>query len=141
VVGGDPRTYADLVTPAGLAEIATYADAVSPWKRYIVSVAGVDTDHDGEADDVNGDGVVDDSDKTVLPATTLIQDAHAAGLLVHTWTFRNERRYLGNQYGENPSKEYLQFFCLGIDGLFSDFPDTAVTARDLWHLAPRSFCQ
>ena len=140
VVSGDSRTYADLVTPAGLAEIATYADVVSPWKRYIVSVAGVDNDHDGEADDVNGDQVVDDSDKRVLAPTSIVQDAHDAGLLVHTWTFRNERRYLGSDYGENPSKEYLQFFCLGIDGLFSDFPDTAVSARDLWHLAPRSFC-
>ena len=140
VVSGDSRTFADLVTPAGLAEIATYADAVSPWKRYIVSVAGVDNDHDGEADDVNGDKVVDDSDKRVLPPTSLVQDAHDAGLLVHTWTFRNERQYLGSEYGENPSKEYLQFFCLGIDGLFSDFPDTAVSARDLWRLAPRSFC-
>jgi glycerophosphoryl diester phosphodiesterase len=140
VVSGDSRTFADLVTPAGLAEIATYADAVSPWKRYIVSVAGVDNDHDGEADDVNGDKVVDDSDKRVLPPTSLVQDAHDAGLLVHTWTFRNERQYLGSEYGENPLKEYLQFFCLGIDGLFSDFPDTAVSARDLWRLAPRSFC-
>jgi glycerophosphoryl diester phosphodiesterase len=140
VVSGDSRTFADLVTPAGLAEIATNADAVSPWKRYIVSVAGVDNDHDGEADDVNGDKVVDDSDKRVLPPTSLVQDAHDAGLLVHTWTFRNERQYLGSEYGENPLKEYLQFFCLGIDGLFSDFPDTAVSARDLWRLAPRSFC-
>ena len=75
----------------------------------------MDNDHDGEADDVNGDKVVDDSDKRVLPPTSLVQDAHDAGLLVHTWTFRNERQYLGSEYGENPSKEYLQFFCLGID--------------------------
>lgn len=137
VVAHDARTYADLVTPAGLAEIATYADGVSPWKRYIVSVAGVDADHDGQADDVNGDGVVDDSDKHVLPPTSLIRDAHAAGLLVHTWTFRNESRYLGREYGNNPAQEYLQFFCLGVDGLFSDFPDTAVSARELLGLAPR----
>jgi glycerophosphoryl diester phosphodiesterase len=137
VVSGDPRTYADLVTPAGLAEIATYADGVSPWKRYIVSVAGVDANNDGQADDTNGDGVVDDSDKTALPPTHLIEDAHAVGLLVHTWTFRNERQYLSKTYGENPSQEYLQFYCLGIDGLFSDFPDTAVTARDLLRVAPR----
>jgi glycerophosphoryl diester phosphodiesterase len=137
VVSRDPRTYADLVTPEGLYEIATYADGVSPWKRYIVSVAGVDANSDGEADDVNGDGVVDDSDKTVLPPSTLVRDAHAAGLLVHTWTFRNERRYLGKEYGDNPAQEYLQFFCLGIDGVFSDFPDTAVTARELLRLAPR----
>jgi glycerophosphoryl diester phosphodiesterase len=104
-------------------------------------VAGVDNNHDGQADDVNGDGVVDDSDRNVLPPTTLIRDAHAAGLLVHTWTFRNERQFLGRQYGDNPSKEYLQFYCLGIDGLFSDFPDTAVSARDLLGVLPRSFCR
>lgn len=138
VVSHDPRTYADLVTPAGLAEIATYADGVGPWKRYIVSVAGVDANHDGQADDLNGDGQVDDSDKTLLPPTSLVHDAHAAGLLVHTWTFRNERRYLGRQYGGSPAQEYLQFFCLGIDGLFSDFPDTAVSARELLRLAPRA---
>ncbi len=138
VVSHDPRTYADLVTPAGLAEIATYADGVGPWKRYIVSVAGVDANHDGQADDVNGDGQVDDSDKTLLPPTSLVPDAHAAGLFVHTWTFRNEPRYLGKQYGQSPAQEYLQFFCLGIDGLFSDFPDTAVSARELLRLAPRS---
>jgi glycerophosphoryl diester phosphodiesterase len=137
VVSGDPRTYADLVTPAGLAEIATYANGVSPWKRYIVSVAGVDNNNDGQADDTNGDGVVDDSDKTALPPTHLIEDAHAVGLLVHTWTFRNERQFLSKTYGENPSLEYLQFFCLGIDGLFSDLPDTAITARDLLRVAPR----
>jgi glycerophosphoryl diester phosphodiesterase len=138
IVSHDPRTYADLVTPGGLAKIATYADGVSPWKRYIVSVAGVDANHDGLADDVNGDGQVDDSDKDVLPPTSLVRDAHAAGLLVHTWTFRNERRYLGKQYGENPAQEYLQFFCLGVDGLFSDFPDTAVSARQLLSLSSRA---
>jgi glycerophosphoryl diester phosphodiesterase len=138
VVSGDPRTYADLVTPAGLAEISTYADGVGPWKRYIVSVSGVDRNHDGEADDVNGDGVVDDSDKTALPATSLVRDAHRAGLIVHTWTFRNERRYLASTYGDSAAQEYLQFFCLGVDGLFSDFPDTAVSARELLRLAPRT---
>ena len=140
VVAGDPRTYADLLAPAGLAEIKTYADAVAPWKRYIVSVAGVDANHDGQPDDVNGDGVVDDADRNLLPPTSVVRDAHAAGLQVHTWTFRNERRYLGRQYGENPSKEYVQFFCLGVDAVFSDFPDTAVSARELLRLAPRALC-
>ena len=138
VASGDPRTYADLVTPAGLAEMSTYADGVGPWKRYIVSVAGIDRNHDGEADDVNGDGVVDDSDKVALPPTSLVRDAHRAGLIVHTWTFRNERRYLASTYGDSPAQEYLQFFCIGVDGLFSDFPDTAVSARELLRLAPRA---
>ncbi len=137
VVSGDPRTYADLVTPWGLTEIASYADGVGPWKRYIVSVAGVDNDGNGEADDVNGDGVVNDADKRRLAPSTLIEDAHDAGLLVHTWTFRNETRYLSSDYGDNPVEEYLQFYCLGIDGLFSDFPDTAVSARHLLRFAAR----
>jgi glycerophosphoryl diester phosphodiesterase len=131
VLGGDPRTNADLLTPAGLAEIATYADGVSPWKRYIVSVKGSDANGDGQADDINGDGAVNDADKTLLPATQIITNAHAAGLLVHTWTFRNEGRYLSSGYQGNPVLEYLQFFCLGVDAVFSDFPDTAVTARKL----------
>ncbi len=134
VVSGDPRTYADLVTPAGLAEIASYADGVGPWKRYIVSVAGTDANGDGQADDVNGDGSVDDADRRLLPPSTLIEDAHDAGLVVHTWTFRNEARYLARNYGDDPVQEYLQFYCLGIDGLFADFPDTAVSARYLLKL-------
>ncbi len=136
VVSGDPRTYADLVTPSGLREIATYADGVGPWKRYIISVKGVDANNDGEADDVNHDGSVDDADKTLLPASSLVGDAHDAGLIVHTWTFRNETRYLASDYGDNPVQEYLQFFCLGVDGLFADFPDTAVTSRALLPLTP-----
>jgi glycerophosphoryl diester phosphodiesterase len=133
---GDTRTYADLVTPAGLAEIATYADGVGPWKRYIVGAAAQDTDGNGAADDVNGDGSVDDADRTALPATDLIEQAHAAGLFVHTWTFRNETRYLTAGYADNPVQEYLQFYCLGIDGLFADFPDTATTSRALRYFNP-----
>ena len=137
-VSGDPRTYADLVTPAGLAEIATYADGVGPWKRYIIGARATDANGDGQADDVNGDGAVDDADRTALPPTDLVRDAHAEGLVVHTWTFRNEARYLTADYGDDPVHEYLQFYCLGVDGLFSDFPDTALTSRELLRLAPRT---
>jgi glycerophosphoryl diester phosphodiesterase len=55
-------------------------------------------------------------------------------LLVHTWTFRNEQRRLVSDYAGNPVNEYLQFYRLGIDGVFSDFPDTAVVARVLFDL-------
>jgi glycerophosphoryl diester phosphodiesterase len=138
VLAGDTRTYADLVTPAGLAEIATYADGVGPWKRYIVGARGVDANKDGNADDVNGDGAVNDADRISTPPTDLIENAHKVGLIVHTWTFRNESQiYLTSDYSASPAQEYLQFYCLGIDGLFSDFPDTAVTARELLRLAPR----
>ena len=44
------------------------------------------------------------------------------------YTFRNEYIYLALDYLGDPMAEYLQFYKLGVDGLFSDFPDTAVAA-------------
>lgn len=129
-VNGDTRTYGDLQTAAGLAEIATYADGIGPWKRMIVSVAGVDADGDGNADDVNGDGAVNDADKTTTAPSTLIPDAHDAGLFVHAYTFRNEGRFLAADYQGNPNKEYEQFINLGVDGYFTDFPGTGDLVRD-----------
>jgi len=55
-----------------------------------------------------------------------------AGLFVHVFTFRNEKRRLASDYQGNPQAEYLQFFRLGVDGVFSEFPDTAVTARAIY---------
>jgi glycerophosphoryl diester phosphodiesterase len=130
VVKGDPRTYGDLLKPAGLAEIAKYADGIGPWKRSIVSVAGTDANHDGQPDDINGDGVVDDADLHTVAPSSLVADAHKAGLLLHPYTFRNEGRYLASDYGGDPAKEYAQFFKLGVDGVFSDFADTARPVAD-----------
>jgi glycerophosphoryl diester phosphodiesterase len=130
VVSGDERTYADLRTPDGLKEIATYADGIGPWKRMIVSVKGVDANNDGIADDLNKDGAINDADKTTLPPTSLVQDAHTAGLLVHPYTFRNEGRFLAADYNGNPELEYRQFIQLGVDGYFSDFPGTGDLVRD-----------
>ena len=48
--------------------------------------------------------------------------------------FRNEARRLPSDYAGNPVEEYVQFYKLGVDGLFSDFADTAVAARELWRL-------
>ncbi len=109
VVKGDSRTYADLTSPEELAKIAEYANAIGPYKRLILPV--------GE-------------DKWLQSATSLINDAHAAGLMVHTWTFRNEDQYLAPDYNGNSEAEYEQFFKLGIDGVFSDFPDIAVSVRN-----------
>ncbi len=103
----DSRTYRDLATPAGLAEIATYADGIGPNKRLIVPV---------------------DPEGRLLPSTTLVEDAHRAGLKVHPWTFRSDERYLAPEYGGEPAREYAQFFALGVDGVFSDFPDVAARA-------------
>jgi glycerophosphoryl diester phosphodiesterase len=115
---GDPRTYGDLATDAGLRDIAEYADGVGPWKNYIVprNAAGASQ-----------------------PPTDFVRRAHRAGLIVHTWTFRNENQFLPlelrsgggadpNAYGD-AFTEYEQFYELGVDGVFSDNPDTAVEAR------------
>jgi glycerophosphoryl diester phosphodiesterase len=129
VVSGDSRTYGDLRTPDGLNEISRYADGIGPWKRQIVSVKGTDANGDGKADDVNGDGVVNDADKTLTAATSLVKDAHAANLLVHPYTFRNEERYLAADYKGDPELEYRQFIQLGVDGYFTDFSGTGVKVR------------
>jgi len=110
-VTGDLRTYHDMATPAGLKEIATYADGIGPDKRMIVP---------------------EGPDHHLLPPTLLVADAHAAGLLVHPWTFRSDGTFLAPEYKGDPGKEYDQFFSLGVDGLFSDFSDTAVKAREAW---------
>ncbi|HBB33287.1 MAG TPA: glycerophosphodiester phosphodiesterase [Cyanobacteria bacterium UBA8803] len=115
VLSGDPRIYGDLITPEGLAEIATYANGIGPWKRLIIPADPID---------VNGDGMIGDADFLLGPPTSLIEDAHEAGLLVHAYTFRNENLYLAPEYNGNPELEYEQFFSLGLDGLFTDFPRT-----------------
>jgi glycerophosphoryl diester phosphodiesterase len=121
VVAGDPRTYADLVTPEGLAEIATYADGIGPSKNLIVPR---------------------DAAGNLLEPTSLVRDAHRAGLVVHPWTFRRENSFLPNDFrqGNPASPEYLRapgdlpaelrlFFRLGVDGVFSDNSDVAVATR------------
>jgi glycerophosphoryl diester phosphodiesterase len=127
-IAGDQRLFRDMVTPAGLAEIKTYADGIGPWKPYIVPVKG-QLDDAGDLKDLNGDGIVDLRDASTGNPTSLIDDAHKAGLFVHAFTFRNESRYLARSYLGDPHAEYLQFFRLGVDGVFSEFPDTAIAAR------------
>lgn len=98
-------TYQDMITDTGLAEIATYADGIGPWKVLIVP---------------------QDRKGNPYPATDLISRAHKAGLLVHAYTFRDEPRYLIKPYNNDPVAEYQRFFALGVDGVFTDFPSTAV---------------
>jgi len=95
-----------------LKEIKTYADGIGPWKVYIVRTR-------------------QENGQPKLFTTDLIERAHKHGLFIHTWTFRNEQRRLLSDYKGNPVEEYLQFYDLGIDGVFSDFADTAVVARVL----------
>ena len=118
------RTFGYLTTDAGLKEVRRYADGIGPWKRYIVSTAVTSPAGTGP-----GEAAL-----KLLPPTDLIDRAHKAGLLVHAYTFRNEQRRLASDYAGNPVNEYLQFYALGIDGLFSDFPDTAVAARVMHRL-------
>jgi glycerophosphoryl diester phosphodiesterase len=116
VVAGDPRTYADLATPSGLRWIARYADGIGANKNLIVP-------RDGSG--------------RLLAPSSVIRDAHRVGLDVHAWTFRAENQFLPSDYriGSDPNprgditSEYELFFALGVDGVFSDHPDTAVAAR------------
>ncbi len=133
VVSGRAGLFSDLLTPAGLAEVRTYADGIGPWKPYIRSSACIRVVA-GACQDVNGDGRVNDSDRALLPATDLVARAHALGLLVHPYTFRSEQRRLTSDYAGNPANEYLMFYELGVDGVFSDFADDAFAARVLYRL-------
>jgi len=118
VVAGGSTTFADLLTPAGLAEVATYADGIGPWKPYLVK-----TVDDGV--DRTGDGILSINDRRVDGPTGVIAAAHAAGLLVHAYTFRND----ASGYGfADPQAEMTYYFGLGVDGVFTDFPDTGVAA-------------
>ncbi len=134
VVSGRAGLFGDLLTPAGLAEVRGYADGIGPWKYYIQSTACKTVAPAGGCADANGDGDVNEADRVVVAATDLVQRAHALGLLVHTWTFRNERTRQPLDDGVQPTSEYIRFFDLGVDGVFSDFADTAVAARVMWKL-------
>jgi glycerophosphoryl diester phosphodiesterase len=125
---GDKRNFDVMVTPAGLAEIKTYADGIGPWKRYIVSIKG-SIGSDGKPLDVNKDGKINDADATSVSPTALVADAHKAGLFVHPFTFRNESRRLAADYNKDGRNEYAVYYKLGVDGVFTDFPDTATAAR------------
>ncbi|RUR68194.1 glycerophosphodiester phosphodiesterase [Variovorax guangxiensis] len=125
---GDKRNFDAMVTPAGLAEIKKYADGIGPWKRYIVSIKGT-IGADGKPVDVNKDGKINDADATSTAPTSLIADAHKAGLFVHPFTFRNESRRLASDYNKDGKNEYGVYYKLGVDGVFTDFTDTALAAR------------
>ena len=61
--------------------------------------------------------------------TSLVGDAHALGLAVHAWTFRSEDVFLPSNLRGQPQRELELFLAAGVDGVFTDFPDTAVTLR------------
>lgn len=118
VVAGDARLFSDLLTPAGLDFVKTYAEAIGPWKPYLVKTV---------ADGVErtGDTTITINDRRVDGSTGVIEAAHARGLLVHTWTFRND----ASGYGFKDPKAEMQYYLrLGVDGVFTDFPATGVAA-------------
>jgi glycerophosphoryl diester phosphodiesterase len=100
-------TSGGAVDAAGLTDIATYADGIGPEKRLLIPV---------------------DAQGNLLPATDLVQRAHAAGLLVHAWTVRIEKEFLPAGYKGRAESEFEQLRDLGVDAIFTDFPDVAKRA-------------
>ncbi|MDC7716314.1 glycerophosphodiester phosphodiesterase [Vogesella sp. DC21W] len=131
VVAGDKRTYADMLTPAGLKEIKSFADGIGPWKPYLLSWQAMVDPKTGKAADVDGDKVVDQRDMTLTEPSDVVKNAHKLGLLVHPYTFRNESKHLAANFQDSPLEEYRAYFALGVDGVFTDYTDTAVAARRL----------
>ena len=119
VAKGDKRNYRDLVTPAGLKDIATYADGLGANKDLVLPR---------------------DADGNTGKPSDVVDDAHDAGLLVHVWTLRRENQFMAKnfQVGTDPNAqgdlaaETRAFLDAGVDGVFSDNPDIAVDARDAW---------
>jgi glycerophosphoryl diester phosphodiesterase len=115
VLNGSGLTYAQMATPEGLRAIARYADGVGPEKSFIIP-----RDASGNLDPAN--------------ATDFVANAHAAGLLVHPYTFRAENVFLPTNLRNggdpqalgNSAQEVRWFFEAGVDGLFIDQPDIAV---------------
>jgi glycerophosphoryl diester phosphodiesterase len=113
---GDPTTYADLSTAAGLRSLSFIVNGIGPEKSQVITR--------------NAEG-------TLGRPTTLVADAHAAGLSVHPYTFRAENTFLpvDLRVGTDPTAygraidEQVRFLQSGIDGLFTDQCDIAVVAR------------
>ncbi|WP_101257173.1 glycerophosphodiester phosphodiesterase [Streptomyces barkulensis] len=114
---GDPRTVADLVTPGGLEWISGFAQGVGPVLDLVVPRR---------------------ADGRLGEPTTLVRDAHARGLLLHPYTMRNENRFLPAEFrrGTDPDAygdafgALRAYFGTGIDGIFTDQPDTALLAAE-----------
>ena len=107
----DKRKWAERLTPAGIAEIATYADFIAPSFRDLIPLS---------------------ADGHLAAPSGLIAAAHQAGLLVGTWTFRPENRFLAADFRDgagdgarNPAgsiAEIRRYLDAGVDALFSDDP-------------------
>ncbi|MFJ9212318.1 glycerophosphodiester phosphodiesterase [Streptomyces sp. NPDC102264] len=115
-VANDPRTVADLVKPEGLKWIASFAQGIGPTLDLIIPK--------------------DAAGKLGTP-TTLVRDAHAKGLILHPYTLRDENSFLPADFrrGTDPNAygdafgAFRAYFEQGIDGIFTDNPDTGLLAR------------
>jgi len=93
---------ADPLQPTvSLDALAEFADAVGPAKGLIITAQGEDTG--------------------------FVARAHELGLAVHPWTFRNDVPVAGEV---DIATELERVYRLGVDGVFTDFPATAVAVRD-----------
>ncbi|WP_030841753.1 glycerophosphodiester phosphodiesterase [Streptomyces sp. NRRL F-4474] len=114
---GDPRTVADLVKPEGLKWIAGFAQGIGPTMDLILPR---------------------DAAGRLGAPTTLVRDAHARWLLLHPYTARNENSFLPAEYrrGTDPAAygdalgAFHTYFEQGIDGIFTDNPDTGLLAAE-----------
>jgi len=116
---GKQLTYGQMMTPVGLREIATYADAIGPSIRSIIPLA---------------------ADGTLGRPTTLAHDAHAAKLELHPYTFRPENYFQAKNYwkGNDPKifneagsiAEIRAYLDAGVDAFFTDDPALGRKAVD-----------
>ncbi|XVQ86858.1 glycerophosphodiester phosphodiesterase [Microbispora siamensis] len=130
LVSGSGAPYDRMVTPDGLAEVATYADGIG-----VATSRVVPTGPDGR----------------LLAPTTLVRDAHRAGLDVHVWTVRDENVYLPADFrrGDPAAPAYARatgdvtgwlamLYELGVDGVFADNPGTARAVLSATAMAART---
>jgi glycerophosphoryl diester phosphodiesterase len=116
---GGSMTYADMLKPEGLAQIASYADWVAPSTRAIIPLG---------------------SDGRLGTSSGIVAAAHRAGLLVGTWTFRPENYFLAADFRDgagpgarNPAgsiAEIRRYLAEGLDAFFTDDPALGRQAVD-----------
>ncbi len=119
----ESTVYSDLDDADFLKVIsAKYAEGAGPWKNNFVLREALETPVDG-----NGDGVAEITTQLTGEITSFVDDAHDAGLQVHPYTLRNEEIFLTlNADGtpQTPEQEFVQLTQIGVDGFFTDFPET-----------------